>query len=142
MGEPTTPPSTLGLGPAWTRIGYGVLALAVVALLGLVFVRPAFALPAGGSVPPGYRLIAGNDVAKEGGMVVRASVLGVVALFAWIFSALATFVWTLVDVIDRKKRFVWLIPLSVCPFTGLHFIPLALYLFFGRETVGHGEGVR
>lgn len=140
--QDAAPTSLLGLGVAWTRVGYGVLVLAALALVGLVVLRPAYGLPPGGHVPEGYRLIAGKDLAKEGGMVVRASALGIASVFLWVFSALASFAWIFADVVDRRKRFVWLLPMFICPLTGLHALPLALYLFYGRETIGHGEGVK
>lgn len=135
-------PSLLGLGAAWTRIGYGVLGLSVVALAAIVLVRPAYGLPPGAHVPAGYHLISGKNFAKDGGMVVLASPLGFASVFVWVFSALASFAWTFVDLVDRRKRFVWLLPMFICPFTGLHALPLALYIFFARETLGHSEGVK
>ena len=149
MPEESTPPraepssrSLLGLGPAWTRIGYVLLVLAVVALVLNLTVHPVLSLQPGAKLPEGYRVVAGKSLAKEGGMAVRASTLGVASVLVIVFSALSAFVWTFVDVFDRRKRFVWLLPAFICPLVGtLHALPLALYLFYGRETLGHGEGV-
>lgn len=132
-----TPRSLLGLGQAWTRIGYAVLLLAVVSLVLGFAVHPILNLAKGAAVPDGYRLIAKG----EGAPYLKTTPEGMVAIFLLVFSALAGLAWTFVDIVDRRKRFVWLLPMFVCPFTGLHALPLALYIFFGRETIGHGEGV-
>ena len=172
-----TPRPLLGLGQAWTRIGYAVLALATLSFLLNLLVRPLVpvqalnplkageAAPAGTSIvdtpkgkvavpqgfemayqggfaqayPVGYRLIGGG----QGGAALKPTALGAGSIFLMVFSALIGLVWTLVDVIDRRKRFVWLLPVFVCPLVfALQALPLALYLFVGRETVGHGEGVQ
>ncbi len=140
---PQPVPSLLGLGKAWTRVGQGVLALAVLAFALNFTVHPVLPLPPGAHVPAGYHLVAGKDLAKAGGMAVLASPLGFGSVLVIVFSALAGFVWTFVDVFDRRKRFVWLLPAFICPLVGtLHALPLALYLFYGRETIGHSEGVQ
>ncbi len=171
------PSSLLGLGRAWTRVGYVVLFLAALAFVLNLTVRPIQAVqiltPLSGKqtasvgsatldtpkgkvvVPPGfqaetvdgmvqafplgYRLIGG----KGGGIALKPTAVGVTSVFLYIFSALASFVWTFVDIVDRRKRFVWLLPLFICPLVAsLHALPLALYLFFARETLGHSEGVQ
>jgi len=128
----------LGLGPAWTRVGYGVLTLAVLALVFWQVVHPVLPAPKG-ATPAGYKLIAN----KDGGWLLLASPLGAFSIFLHVFSALAGFVWTLIDVVDRRRRFVWLMPLFVCPFVqALQAFPLALYLFYGRETPEAGTNVQ
>lgn len=178
MQEPPapTPRSLLGLGVAWTRIGYAVLALATVAFLLNLLVRPLVPVqalaplaagapaPAGTTLvdtpkgkvavpqgfemayeggfaqayPAGYRLIGGG----KGGAALKPTALGAGSVFLMVFAALVGLVWTLVDIVDRRKRFVWLLPMFICPLVfSLQALPLALYIFFGRETIGHGEGV-
>lgn len=164
-----SPRSLLGLGVAWTRVGYGVLVLAVLALALSLLVRPAVpaaevgalkvgaAVPVGQTavetpkgrvaVPPGFQvMVDGEDIlaypqgyrlagGRGGGIALLPTPLGMASLVLIVFSVLTGFVWTLVDVVDRRRRFVWLIPMFVCPLVGvLHAIPLALYLFYGRET--------
>ena len=119
-------------------MGYGVFALAVLSLVAGLLAHPFLPVEAGKAVPAGYRALGG-----EGAPLVNATPLGVAAVFLLVTSALAGFVWTLVDVFDRKKRFVWLLPVLICPLIqGLHAIPLGLYLFIARNNVGHGEGVK
>lgn len=142
MNDQTPPPSLLGLGPAWTRVGYGVLALAVVAFLLNLFVHPLLPLAPGAVLPHGYRLL-GDPSGKQGGAALLGSPLGAISLFTMLFSALAGFAWTLVDIVDRRKRFGWLMPMFVCPLMGsLQAIALALYLFIGRETSAPKDGVQ
>ena len=128
--------SLLGLGTAWTRVGYGVLVLTIVALALLFIVHPFVPYNPKGATPEGYKLVGG-----EKGVYLKASPLGAASVFFLIFSALAALVWTLADIVDRRKRFVWLLPMFVCPFMGLHALPFALYLFYGRETEGVGDSV-
>jgi hypothetical protein len=131
--------SLLGLGPAWTRVGYGVLALTVLAFAFWQIAHPILPAVKGAAVPPGYRLIAN----KDGGWLLLATPLGMASVFFHVFAALACFVWTLVDVVDRRRRFVWLMPMFVCPFVqALQALPLALYLFYGRETPEAGTNVQ
>lgn len=136
---PTPPPSLLGLGRAWTRVGYAILALSVLAFVLYVGFRPFLPLEAGKAVPTGYRLLGGKGSAT----CINTSPGGIASVVSLLFSGLAGLVWTFVDVVDRRKRFVWLLPMFICPLVqALHALPLALYLFYGRETIGHGEGVK
>lgn len=131
-------PSLLGLGPAWTRVGYGILVLSVLAGILVFVVHPFLPAVERASAPAGYKAIQG----KGGGFFLKASLDGVASVFLLVFSALAAMVWTFVDVVDRKKRFIWLVPMVVCPFIlALHALPLALYLIWARETRGASEDV-
>lgn len=133
-----SPPSLLGLGVAWTRVGYGVLALSIVAFVLWQTVHPVLQATKGAPIPEGYRLMAN----KDGGLLLRASTLGMVSVFLLVFSGLAGFVWTLADLVDRRRRFVWILPVVICVFLqGLHALPLALYVFYGRETMGPNDNV-
>lgn len=107
-----------------------MLVLSVLALILWHTVHPMLILP-DKNVPEGYKMVA----AKDANMAVRASGLGVVSIFLLVFSGIAGFGWMLVDLVDRRKRFVWILPMLVCVFLqALHALPLALYLFIGRET--------
>ncbi|RYG25024.1 hypothetical protein EON82_08600 [bacterium] len=138
MAERQPPPSLLGLGQPWTRVGYGVAAIIVLAFVLMVFVNPV--KPYSGLVPSlvGYKNFPGNG----GGILLKATPLAALTVFLYIFGALAAFVWTFADIIDRQRRFVWLLPLFICPLMGLHIVPFALYLFFGRETLGGSTNVK
>jgi tetratricopeptide (TPR) repeat protein len=103
-------PHILGLGVAWTRIGWGLLALCVIEDV-LLATHPPFTA-------------AGH---------MRADSLAVLATFMWIFTGLASLFWMFLDIFDRRKRFVWLLPLSICGIAGLPVIFLGLYLWIGRR---------
>jgi hypothetical protein len=139
MAERQPTPSLLGLGLPWTRVGYCILLICAAAFVLWNVLHPVLPYAKGGAIPSGYRLVAN----KDGGLLLLASPLGALSVFLMIFSALTAFVWTFVDVIDRQKRFVWLLPMFVCPLVmGLHVLPFALYLFSGRETPVADPGVK
>ena len=111
--------------------------------LGSVALPPGFQAEVRGKeiqvFPNGYRIIGG----PAGGAAVLPTPLGVFGVFMLVFSPLTAFVWTIVDVVDRRKRFVWLLPLFVCPFFYmLQVLPFALYLFYGREVASTESGVQ
>lgn len=99
-------PHVLGLGTPWTRIGYGLLALCVLEDL-LLIVHAPFA----------------HDLKP------RPDALSVLGIFLWIFVGIATVFWMFLDIFDRRKRFVWLLPLSICGLVGLPIVFLGLYLW-------------
>jgi hypothetical protein len=139
MAERQPPPSLLGLGLPWTRTGYGVGIILVIAFVLMVVVHPVQAYS---GRPPavlsGYKAFPG----KGGGILLKADPLAALTVFLYVFGALAAFAWTFADVIDRQKRFVWLLPMFICPLMGLHVLPFALYLIFGRETPVADPGVK
>jgi len=130
MAERQPPSSLLGLGLPWTRVAYGVGVILLVGFVLLIVVQPMHAYAGQPPTLNGYKALPG----KEGGILLRATPLAAFTVFLYIFGALAAFVWTFVDIIDRQKRFVWLLPMFICPLMGVQILPFALYLFFGRET--------
>ncbi len=131
--------SLLGLGRPWTRVGQVVFALCVISFVMWRFMNPLLPYVKGEAIPLGYRLVSN----KDGGFLLRASIWGALSVFLLVFSGIGAFVWTFADIIDRRKRFVWLLPMFICPFfLGLHALPLGLYLFFGRETPVPDESVK
>gem|GEM_PF-5729386 len=109
---PDTPiPSVLGLGPAWTNIGYGLFALS--------FAQLVF-------------LIAHPFINFQTQMLNRDP-LSVACLMLYLFMIIATTFWTTVDIVDRKQKFLWLLPVWVCGMASLVPIPLGFYLFVGRK---------
>lgn len=119
-------PFMYGFEKAWTAIGYVFLAIAVV-LAVLMFVHfPAG--PTGKPVPKGEM----PDVN------LRTDSLSIFVFFLAIASGLLTFMWMFIDMIDRRIRFTWLVPLTICCMLGMNAVPLAMYMFIGRRlaTVG------
>lgn len=127
------------MGLQWTRVGYGVGLVILIGFILLLAVQPVKTYAGNPpTAPVGYKVFPG----KEGGILLKANTFAAITVFLYIFGALAAFVWTFVDLIDRQKRFVWLLPMFVCPLMGLHVLPFAVYLFLGRETPVAESGVK
>lgn len=110
-----------GRESAWDRAAYGLMALGGL-LAGLMIFRfPAS--PTGAAVKKGQL----PDVA------LRTDALSQLTVFLFVLSTVATFMWLLADVVDRRKRFTWLIPATICGLFGLNVVALALYFFVGRR---------
>ncbi|HWD40853.1 MAG TPA: tetratricopeptide repeat protein [Fimbriimonas sp.] len=103
-------PHLIGLGKAWTNGGY--------VLLGLCFLQALL-------------LLIHSPYTTTG---LRADNLSIFVVFAWITTGLLVMSWMIFDVIDRKMRFVWLLPIFICGLTGLVGLPLAFYMFVGRRV--------
>jgi tetratricopeptide (TPR) repeat protein len=112
-GPDSQPKPLLNLGPAWTYVGYGVLVLCLASSILLLVHNPL-------ALNPKTSLI-------------RHDLLSVFSLFLHIVTGLMAMFWMLVDIIDRRDRFVWLLPIWICCFVGIPFLPLALYMFVGRR---------
>lgn len=122
--KPQTPhllPWMRGKEALWNRVGQVIMGLATVVAISM-FVHPP-AAPTGKQVPKGQL----PDVA------LRTDSLSQALIFLLIVSALATFVWMIVDIVDRRKRFSWVVPLFICGMMGLNIVPLAMYFFIGRK---------
>jgi len=121
-------PFLTGMERPWLSIGYGLLvACAVLAVLMLVH------LPIG---PTGKTLKNGMQDIN-----IRPDSVSAFVLFVWLTCGIATFMWMLADIVDRRKRITWLIPIFVCGWLGMQALPLALYLFVGRN-LAEGSGSR
>jgi tetratricopeptide (TPR) repeat protein len=105
----------------WELTGRALMGLGLV-LAGLMITHIP-AQPTGKAVPKGQM----PDVA------LRADALSQLTVFLFVVSTLATFVWMLTDIVDRRKRFTWLVPLTICGVLGLNVLPMALYYFVGRK---------
>jgi tetratricopeptide (TPR) repeat protein len=113
-------PHLFGFGVGWTRVGYALLGVSVVVLLLWQFHNPLVAVKA--------------TTAKSAPFALRTDVLSQITVFLYVTTLIANVSWTIFDVIDRRKRFVWVLPMLVCSCTwALGAIPLALYLFYGRK---------
>jgi hypothetical protein len=109
--SPYEPPKPLiGLGRPWTNVGKGLLALCVVET----------------------SLLAAH-VPFTPAMQPKHDVLSVASLFLYVFCGLACVFWMTVDLIDRRERFLWLLPIWVCGLAALPALPLAFYLFVVRK---------
>ena len=46
---------------------------------------------------------------------------------------LASMIWTSVDLIDRRGRALWMVPMMICCFLFLPFVPQSMYMVMGRK---------
>lgn len=109
-----------GMNRPWDLIGRIFLGVAVLVGLAWIFAKPI--APTGQNFPktnlPDVALI--------------KSPFAVATVFLSIFSGVATFLWMLIDIIDRRSKYIWILPLVPFGFFGLHAIPLGLYQLIGR----------
>jgi tetratricopeptide (TPR) repeat protein len=115
LGSDDGPVHVLHLGEAWTKVGFGLVAFCIFSFMYVTFCP---FLGVGG--------------------VLRHDLNAKFSLFLYISSALACDFWILVDVIDRREKFVWLLPIWVCGFVALPVLPLAFYLALRRKMIRVG----
>lgn len=136
QGYEAGPVHTIGfvekLGKNWTLIGWG---LAAISLLGLIFsillYMPIFqmAMATAGSNPNA------NPAANQEQMVhqVRQSAFYIPAMMTFYGSWLLIVAYTIIDIIDRRGHFVWLLLQVPCTCCGCGFISMPLYMLLGRK---------
>ncbi len=101
-------------GMGWTLVVFGALVT-----LGLKMHMP-FALPEINA----HTRMAGAP---------KTDPLSILIIAGWIGAGVLTFMFLLADMVDRRARFMWLIPLTACCFLGIPAAPLAMYLAMGRK---------
>lgn len=110
-----------GMTQTWNFIGYALFAISVV--VGLIFI---FNKPFG----PNGKIMPGSNLPDISPIQSRFAIFSV---FLYIFSAVSSFMWLLIDIVDRRAKYIWLAPMIPCCALGMHFILFALYLGFGRH---------
>lgn len=110
-----------GTEKLWTGIGYGFLAIATVLAVLMIVHFPLHLT--GKPVPK-------NEMPDVGW---RPDTLSVFICFLWVLSSVLTFMWMFIDMIDRRIKFTWLVPLLVFSVLGFNAVPLALYMFLARR---------
>lgn len=110
-----------GKEEVWDRTAYLVLALGLLLSLLLIFHFPA--APTGNPVKQG-------ELPDVG---LRQDPLSQFTVFLYVLSSGLTFMWMLADVVDRKKKFTWLVPVSICGVLGMNVVAMGLYFFAGRK---------
>jgi tetratricopeptide (TPR) repeat protein len=115
-------PVLAGMERGWHAVGWTLLA-ADVALGVLMLVH--LPMQTNGHVTPPAKL---PDV------VLRTDSLSIFIVFLYIVTWVCTFMWMFVDIIDLRRRFSWLVPFLACSILGFTALPLALYMFLGRQT--------
>lgn len=100
----------------WTIVGFSIVA-AILMKLYFPLVAPAH--------PDPKNPLLGYKPGKS------FSSFGLIAFF--LTTILASMIWTSLDLIDRRGRALWMIPMMLCCFLFLPFIPQSLYLYAGRR---------
>jgi tetratricopeptide (TPR) repeat protein len=110
-GPDDLPVHILHLGEAWTYVGFVLCAYCIVSFTVLIF----------------HPFVDEKGLRHESGAIV--------SFFLYVTSGLAAVIWTLIDIIDRREKFVWLLPMWVCGFAALPVLPLSLYLAFRKKMI-------
>jgi len=107
----------------WTNMGWAIVGLAIVAS---ILIKVNFPLVAP-KVPDMKNLLAGYKPANT-----PAAFLTIAYFVTMI---LASMIWTSVDLIDRRGRALWMVPMMLGCFMFIPFLPQALYMVVGRRDV-------
>lgn len=70
---------------------------------------------------------------QKNDVVLKKDTFSQITVLLYLISTPCTFLWMLVDVVDRRRKFTWLVPITVCGALGFNVLPLALYFFVGRK---------
>ncbi len=109
-------------GGAWTAAGWALTLLSLVAfVLVLTMLGP--------QIPQGNVTADAVSAIEASPFFVPAKLLGLFALFA-------VPVYAVLDLIDRRGSFLWLLPLMLCDFGGLGWIVLGIYMAVRRNPSG------
>ena len=108
-----------GREKAWQISGWCLVVLAVGVTVSLRL-HPPFEMP---DMSPKGRL-AGPP---------KSDLLSMYIIAYTIAIGIATYTYMIADMLDRRARFLWLVPLTACCFLGVPAAPLALYLAMGRR---------
>jgi tetratricopeptide (TPR) repeat protein len=108
---------------AWTVIGWVIVALSFVGLIALRL-HVQFHMPAAGE-PKGVPLL--------GGALLNGDPLSLGSMLLFIVAGILSMIWTLVDVIDRRSRALWFVPMTLFCLCGAPGIPQILYMVAGRK---------
>ncbi len=103
----------------WTATGWAFVILGYIVVLMLIVFNP-FVLPVGQGADAGLPTLSPKPS-------------GIVTMFLWVMSGVLSFFWMLVDVVDRKMKLVWLVPMVACCSCGFYAAPHTLYMLMRRK---------
>lgn len=112
------------MGSSWPAIAWVIVALGVTSvILMIMIVMPLMELA---SQPDGFQKM--MEQAQAGG-----TALNLIYNIMHYGGFLAAMVWLIMDIVDRRGNYLWILPMVLCCCCGAHFIPLTLYLLLGRK---------
>lgn len=121
-GPEHTIPLVGNMGNAWVGIGW---VMALLSLIGMVcFVLIIMAAVQSGNF---------NDPTAMEAAMKEQSGLMLVTNLTFYGSLLGIMIWSIMDIIDRRGNFVWLIPNIICSCCGFGWITLPIYILAGRN---------
>jgi tetratricopeptide (TPR) repeat protein len=104
----------------WTSVGLLLFALGIAVTVALAVVVPF--------TPPDP-----NQSNPLNASIPKTDSVSLTAIFGWLAVCSVSIVWLVVDMVDRRSRFLWLMPQVVCGICGAPWVPLGIYLWIGRE---------
>jgi hypothetical protein len=105
-------------GP-WTTFGWFLIAIGLLAAVLMFVFQP---------IPNPLNAVVGQKLPA-----VRPGGGPMTAVFFMALSGISSFMWVLIDLVDKKLRLVWIVPMVACCACGLQAIPHAFYMFM-REN--------
>jgi hypothetical protein len=110
------------MGGAWTTIGWLVAVISLVGVAGIVILT----IQAMGAMGPGGNpdLVRAQLEQSPGIMLIRVATL---------VSLVGGILFMVLDLVDRRGNFLWLIPQVICGCCGGTFLILPIYLLAGRK---------
>jgi hypothetical protein len=105
----------------WVALGWTIVGLAILAA---ILMKLYFPLEAPKNPDPKNPLLGFKPVNS-------LAAFGLITFF--LTTILASMIWTSLDLIDRRGRALWMIPMMLCCFLFLPFIPQSLYMYVGRR---------
>jgi len=115
-------PFVENMGSAWVAIGWFFAALSLLGfIIGIVIFASAF-----GQFDPNKPELIQAAMEKSSGLLWISRIAGFGSL-------LGIVIWSIMDLIDRRGNFVWLIPNVLCSCCGFGWITLPIYILAGRN---------
>lgn len=103
----------------WDRIGYTLMGVSAATTL-LIILNPPIAMSGMGM----------QGLEKS---VPRQDILSILTIFMWLFISMDCLFWLAIDMVDRRSRFIWAIPQTICGLCGVAWFPMAIYFWIGRD---------
>jgi tetratricopeptide (TPR) repeat protein len=105
----------------WVQTGWAIVVLSIVSALLMKIVSPFH-------VPAKF-----NDHDILGGLKPIAAPYAFATIAFFLTMVLASMIWTSLDLIDRRGKALWMIPMMLCCFTCAPSVAQSLYMYIGRR---------